>query len=390
MSTLSTARLALSLTGPLVLGALMLPTVALAQNVDQAEAYRVEQEIKRLAERNAWAGVESAYEELLKLDAQVSVEIHNVGAQSARFLGKTYEVYQRLERANAIEPTDQTTADLEGFNLSYGRVRIKGSARRRAELTREAMPFPPDQRKSIEWAQRVVAETGSFEGMLPLGEYGVAGTTFTVVAGTEWQDIEISRKEATAAGATGEGIAYRGPVAMVGYSFAGSGAPADAKPDVTVASPASLSGSGFHLEGGYEVGISQTFGIAPVVGYRGMFGSGDTLHHFTGWAALTIRPGDLRVAIGPSYGVIQGSGTGVAEWFDVGQSQTQSPPDSIAYKGISAGPGLKFSTGYGLLDLDPLQGVLELGGIIQTDGARTYMGFGLHVGIVPKISRFEG
>lgn len=390
MSTLAAARLALRLTGAVLTVALLAPTAALAQSADQAEAYRLEQEIKRLADRNAWAGVERAYEDLVKLDAQVSVEIHNIGAQSARFLGKTYEVYSRLERAQAIEPNEQTAADLEGFDAQYGRVRIKGDARRRPELTREQMPFPPDQRKSIEWAQRVVSETGSFEGMLPLGEYQIAGKAFTVEAGPEWQDVNVSRKEATAAGATGRGIVYKGPVAVLGYSFASSAAPDEAKPAVDVASPASVSGSGLHLEGGYEIGITEQFGIAPVVGYRGMFGDGDTWHHFTGWAAFAFRPGDLRIAAGPSYGVIQGSGTGVAEWFDIGQSRTQSPSDNIEYSGISAGPGFKFSAGYGLLDFDPLMGVVELGGIIQTDGARTYMGFGLHVGIVPKIPRFEG
>ncbi|MCO4745594.1 MAG: hypothetical protein KC912_12450 [Proteobacteria bacterium] len=389
MSTFNIARLALRLTAPALMGAILLPTAAFAQSADQAEAYRLEQEIKRLADRNAWAGVERAYEDLVNLDAQVSVEIHNVGAQSARFLGKTFEVYQRLERAQAIEPTETTTADLAGFDQQYGRVRIKGDARRRPELTREAMPFLPDQRKSIEWAQRVVTETGSFEGMLPLGDYAIAGKAFTVEAGPEWQDVSVSRKEATAAGASGEGVVYKGPVAVVGYSFYTSGAPSDPKPNVEVASPETFSGSGFHVAGGYEIGLTRQFGVAPTVSYRGMFGS-STFHHFTAWAAAAFRPGDLRIAVGPSYGVIQGSGTGVADWFDVGQSQTQNPADGIRYTGISAGPGLKFSAGYGLLDLEPLQGVVELGGIIQTDGARTYMGFGLHVGIVPKIPRFEG
>ncbi|TNE92298.1 MAG: hypothetical protein EP330_02225 [Deltaproteobacteria bacterium] len=390
MSTLNAARLALRLTGAALVVALAAPTAALAQSADQAEAYRLEQEIKRLADRNAWAGVERAYEDLVKLDAQVSVEIHNIGAQSARFLGKTYEVYSRLERALAIEQDEQNASDLAGIDAQYGRVRIKGDPRRRPELIRAQMPFLPDQRKSVEWAQRVVAETGSFEGMLPSGDYEIAGKAFTVAPGAEWQDVNVSRKEATAAGARGEGIIYKGPVAVLGYSFAASGEPSEAKPAADVASPTSISGSGLHLEGGYEIGLTRQFGVAPVVGYRGMYSGGHTFHHFTAWAAFAFRPGDLRLAAGPAYGVIQGSGTGVAEWFDANHDRVANPSDSIGYQGVAAGPGLKFSAGYGLLDFDPLQGVVELGGIVQTDGARTYMGFGLHIGIVPKIPRFEG
>ena len=105
---------------------------------------------------------------------------------------------------------------------------------------------------------------------------------------------------------------------------------------------------------------------------------------------MAVRPGNLRVAVGPAYGLVLGSGTGVHEDFFVGQDVNRSPTESIGYKGFAAGPGVKFSAGYGIMDFDPLLGVLEIGGTMLTDGARTYMGFGLNFGVTPKIPRFEG
>jgi hypothetical protein len=394
MVHLPSMRLAWRLAAPTLVLSMALPTAALAQSADQVEAYRLEQEIKRLADRNAWAGVERSYEALIGLDATVTVEIHNIGAQSARFLGKTFEVYSRLERALAIEEDEQNSADLAGIDAQYGRVRIKGDPRRRPELIREQMPFLPDQRKSVEWAQRVVSETGSFEGMLPSGEYVVAGKAFTVAPGAEWLDVSVSRKDATAAGAKGEGLVYTGPVAVLGYSFATSPQSASGRLDLATAAPESVSGSGLHLEGGYEFGLTRQFGVAPVIGYRGMFSGDHTFHTLSAWAAFAIRPGDLRIAVGPAYGLVIGSGTGVADWFnpleDPDQNAYSGTLSSVGYEGIAAGPGLKFSAGYGLLDFDPLLGVVELGGMVQHDGARVYMGFGLNIGIVPKIPRFEG
>lgn len=394
MSHFTRMSFALRLAAPALVVSLSMPVVAAAQSADQAEAYRLEQEIKRLADRNAWAGVERAYETLVGLDATVGVEIHNIGAQSARFLGKTYEVYSRLERALAIEQDEQNSMDLAGIDAQYGRVRIKGDPRRRPELTREAMPFLPDQRKSIEWAQRVVMETGSFEGMLPMGDYVVGGKAFTVAAGSDWLDVVVSRKEATAAGAKGEGLVYKGPVAVLGYSFASSPQSSAGSLDLATAAPESVSGSGVHAEGGYEFGLTRQFGVAPVVGYRGMYSGDHTFHTLSAWAAFAVRPGDLRIAVGPAYGLVIGSGTGVADWFNPLDEPEQNPYggtlSSVGYEGLAAGPGLKFSAGYGLLDFDPLLGVVELGGMVQHDGARLYMGFGLNIGIVPKIPRFEG
>jgi hypothetical protein len=150
--------------------------------------------------------------------------------------------------------------------------------------------------------------------------------------------------------------------------------------------------SGFTLQVGGEAGLTYdepALGIAATLGYTGGFGT-DTFNVVTGWVAGVIRPGDLRVAMGPQFQVVLGSGTGVASWFDRDHDPNTDPNEQLLYSGLAWGPGVQGSVGYGLLDFDALQGVVDLGGSWQSDGARSYFTFGLRVGVVPTVPRFEG
>ena len=127
-------------------------------------------------------------------------------------------------------------------------------------------------------------------------------------------------------------------------------------------------------------------GVLLVLGGCG-FGT-DTLNALNVWLAGVARPGDLRLAAGPMYQVTLGSGTGVASWFDRDHAPVTN--DTIGYSGLGYGGGAQVAVGYGLLDLDKLQGLVELGGAWQTDLARSYYQVGLRVGIVPMVPRFKG
>lgn len=367
----------------------LLPAEAYGQEA-AAEKYRLEEEMKKLAKRNAWAGVERAYEQLLELNIDLPFEDHMTGAQSARFLGKTHQVYMRLERAKAIDPQPDVVQELESIDASYGRIEIVGNIRKRIPLERATMPFNPDQRKSIEYAMSVVEETGSFKGMLPSGPYKVGAQEFTVEPGPEWQKLEVQTKgvKAPAGGnIQQEGlILYAGPVVMLGPSFATT--PAPSAGEYAEVEPGDISGAGAVGQLGFELGFTPTIGTAVTVGYRGLFGTNDTLHDINGWLALTIRPGNLRVAVGPAYGLILGEGAGVADWFDQGQDE-DTDLTSVKYGGLAAGPGANLGVGYGLLNFGKLQGIVELSGSWKTDGDRSYIGAGLQVGIVPKPRTFE-
>jgi hypothetical protein len=371
---------------------LMVPATAFAE-CEEAERLRLADEAKKLAQRNAWSGVERAYTSLLETKCVLTFDDHFLGAQSARYLGKTFEMYTRLGDARALDQRSEIIENMEAIDMNYGRVDLRGDARFRPELTREAMPFAPDQRKSIEWAQEVIANTGSFNGMLPKGEYGVGGTAFAVEAGEEFQVIEVGKIKGR--DEDQPLINYAHIVASVGPHFLLTGEPGDPTLDSNEQhqfAPATVFTSGFAVQLGTELGLtyrSPEAGIAFTLGYSGGFGN-DTVHTFKGWAAGVLRPGEWRLALGPTYTVLTGQGTGVAGWFDRGQDGSRDPADAIRYQGFAYGPGAEWSAGYGVLDLDKLRGVVELGSAWQYDGSRSYFGFGLRVGIVPTVPRFEG
>ncbi|MBT3221908.1 MAG: hypothetical protein HN348_22770 [Proteobacteria bacterium] len=396
----------------LMIGGLMPPALAMAE-CDNAERLRLEEEMRKLSQRNAWSGVERSYTSLEKMPGCVlPFEDYYLGGQSARYLGKVWEMYQRLMLAKEIDPQEGILDSLMGVDANYGRVDIKGSERRPPELTRGVMPFAPDQRKAIEWAQTVIENTGRFEGMLPAGDYDVGGNPFSVAAGQDFVEILVGKPPKAAkepkvrddSGKVVKGpkeprergpglVIYKGPIASLGPNFMISPEP---KKEVSWADgadqhePGNLGfGGGLIVGGGGEIGFTKEFGVAISASYAGAYGT-KTFHVISGWLAAAVRPGDLRLALGPTYGVITGKGTGVASWFDRGYDQRQYANDQLGYTGFSYGGGLQFTAGYGLVDLDPLQGVVELGAAFQHDGARSYFGFGLRVGIVPLIKRFKG
>jgi hypothetical protein len=374
------------------LGAVLVPAVAVAQQAGtvnkEAEKLRLIEEMNRLAAKNAWAGVERSYMALLDLNIDLPFDVHYMGAQSARYLGKTWEVYQRLESAKALKAQEDVVTGLQAIDEAYGRVRIKGDPRRKAALVREAMPFAPDERKSIEWAQTVVVETGSFEGMLPFGPYQIEGCPafpgFEVKQGKEWQIVEIPKK----CGQKGETIVYTGPIFVIGPAYGMTPTPED--PGDGQPHPVGISEAGVVAAAGGEVGFSKTFGVAATIGYQGLFG-GDTVHGVTGWLAAAIRPGDLRIAVGPTWGYVGGGGSGVAPyWLEGKLDEAKYNRDTLHWTGHALAGGAQLTAGYGLLDFGKLQGVVELGGAWQTDSVRNYMGFGLRFGIVPMVPRFKG
>lgn len=372
------------------------PGLAWAQSAETAaEAYRIEKEIERLGQRGAWSGVETKYQALLDMRATIGRDTHLLGAQAAGVLGKTWERYQRLEAARAIEADQEILDNIAAIDGAYGRVRLRGNPRWQVRFSRPSMPFAPDQRKSVEYAVFVLENGGSFEGMLPAGIYLLGGEDtkaqleVTVSPGAEWQEVAILREHA----AGGEGIVYHGPIATAGWALTSSPAPAAAVlvpgSDVHSAQPASVSGSGVGVELGYEIGPTRLVAASVSVAYGGLYGK-DVWHGATGWLAAVLRPGDLRVAIGPTYGLFTGKGRGVAEWYDVGQNPLVDPNAGIQYQGSAWAGGVRASVGYGLLDFEPLQGVVGVDGAWHTDGARSYLTFGLRLGIAPKVPRFEG
>ena len=277
------------------------------------------------------------------------------------------------------------------------------------------MPFAPDQRKAVEYAQTVVAETGSFRGMLPSGTYIVGGIQFEAEPNEAFQEIVVSKQKGGGK-EKGEGggkdsnfsresfLNYHGPVASVGggYLLSGqpgvayvNGAPGEGDSAIdfpTAYAPASISAAGMNVQLGYELGITYRapeMGAVVALEYAPSIGT-HQIHMMRAMLGYVIRPGQLRIVAGPTYNFGVGTGIGVADWFDIGQDRTQSPTDLIDYRGTTFGPGAELAVGYGVLDLEPFRGLIELNGNWQADDQRSYWGFGLRVGIVPAVPRFEG
>ncbi len=370
---------------------------------DEAEKLRLAEEISRLAAKNAWTGVERSYTALLATRCELKFESYWLGSESARFLGKTFEQFERLELAKKIDAQPQVLDSLAAIEGNYGRIDIHGDVRHPPLLTRADMPFAPDQRKSIEWAAQVVTATGSLHGMLPFGDYDVGGVKFAVAAGPDFQPVTVGKVRAApvakgeeagpeqTAGSKGA-INYAGPVVLVGPGFLLTAAPEGVEGANGIeVQPDSVRAAGVVAELGAEIGLTYSApeaGLALVVGYGGGFGGAHTFHQFSGWAAGVLRPGQARIALGPSYQLVAGKGQGIYEAF------AQGDADGIAvsgldYSGYSWGAGVRGSVGYGLLDLDNLRGVVELGSAWHSDGARSFLGFGMTFGIVPAVPRFE-
>jgi hypothetical protein len=254
-------------------------------------------------------------------------------------------------------------------------------------------------------------ETGSFMGMLPYGKYVVGDIEFTVDESPDWKIVEVGKGKSSAVAAkaptdptgaptvggtdTQSAIRYASLVATAGPGFLTTPEPSksfDLPAGGHAFAPSGVSLSGFGVQLGGELGLTYdepALGIAATLGYHGAFGT-DTFNILSGWLAGVARPGDVRIALGPMYQIALGKGTGVASWFDRGHDPNADPNADILYGGASWGPGVQASVGYGLLDVDPLQGVVELGGAWQSDGNRNYFTFGLRVGLVPAVPRFEG
>ena len=72
-----------------------------------AEQHRLEGELRSLAARAHWSGVDGTYRRLLALPgAPLSYDDHWLGAQAAEALGEPAEVYRRLQTAIALNATD--------------------------------------------------------------------------------------------------------------------------------------------------------------------------------------------------------------------------------------------------------------------------------------------
>lgn len=187
MRSLSRSLLCLA---PLALLLASAPAVALSPQAAEAEHTRLSEEMRKLAKRNAWHGVEKQYQAMLSLQKDgvvLTYEDHMKGAEAARELGRITDVYNRLLAAREQQKGAEVRTWINEIQSNYGMTLLVRDDRYDGDtaLTPSAMPFDPAKRAAIGAAQQQLADTGRYDGLLPHGDYTFGGKPFTVAEGQE-------------------------------------------------------------------------------------------------------------------------------------------------------------------------------------------------------------
>jgi hypothetical protein len=158
----------------------------------QAELMRLTQDLSNLSKRQHWMGVERIYEKILAIDgAEIHYEVHRLAADASRARGDMAATLDRIERAVALEAHEDDLRLMTSLQENFGRVILETTPRRPATLSRDEMPFPPDQRLQIKTAMVACDKEGYFRGMLPLGLYRLDNEIFEVTYGSTIQ-VELA------------------------------------------------------------------------------------------------------------------------------------------------------------------------------------------------------
>lgn len=160
----------------------------------QAEYVRLSDDLDRLMQKNAWAGVERTYAKMAELGIPLSFEDYVAGAHAARQAGDVTAARERLTHANALREERDVLDWLWEMDSQYGQVSLKGDLGA-VTLAAVQMPFDPLMAKSVQFAEAKVAETGVFEGFLPAGTYAFAGITVKVQPRVTAARIDIRTDE---------------------------------------------------------------------------------------------------------------------------------------------------------------------------------------------------
>lgn len=158
-----------------------------------AEVDRLSGEIRTLAGRQVWSGVERKYRQALALEARLPADVHLVAAYSARSSGDLIAVYDRLTRAANQKATKEVVDWLWDLDHNFGRVILNADRRGTSELVIKQMPLDPNRRQAVQAAIAQCKDTGAFKGLLPRGEYQFGGQEFRVEPGISVR-VEVSPK----------------------------------------------------------------------------------------------------------------------------------------------------------------------------------------------------
>ena len=174
---------------------LLIATSSLAAE-GSGEARRLTEQLRGYIDRSAYPAADRTFRAMSELNGvKLTADDLFMGAESARALGNMNACQERLLAAFRLALNEEVKIDerarawLAELNDSYGRVDVysKGAG----TLAPEMQPFQSDRRAAIAHADARIAETGRFEGLLPVGSYTWGKSDFVVEAGSEPVKIKI-------------------------------------------------------------------------------------------------------------------------------------------------------------------------------------------------------
>ncbi len=379
----------------LVAAALAAPSVALAAGSAAAEAEhtRLAEEMRNLAQRSAWRGVDAAYERMLPLQKKgvvLTVEDHFLAAQAARDLGQINVQYIRLKRAEAhadAASKPEVAQSLQQIRSTFGEVSLGYDPKfpESRTLAIAVQPFQADQRNAIAVAQKKLETNGEFQGLLPYGKYTFGPLEFELTP--ESGEIERYLSNALAKRGSASTAKRRDGLRLsLGPQYQVVGSPGDAAAGL----PDGFSRPGLRAGVGWEIELVEHLGLVVEAGWAGTFnkqvpGSGElstevdgqlyvspgtdskeALQLFYVWGGPTYFVGDFAVSVGPAWS----AGRATSPTATIGGIET-----SNEYVGSVLAGGGTLSLFYGLFDTPGLsrsRSGLSLSGGALTDLDRTY------------------
>ncbi len=173
---------------------------AAEQAAAQAELVRLQGQLRSLASRGHWTGVDEIYQRMAELEhVKPDLEDHLRGIEAAEALGRPDLAWPRVNAALTLSDSADLIERHARLGIFYGEIELtvaKDVSPAGLTLSMVDMPLDPAQRRVVETAQTSLRATGSYAGLLPLGQYAVGGSTFDIVGGpSESVVIQPSRDD---------------------------------------------------------------------------------------------------------------------------------------------------------------------------------------------------
>ncbi|MBM4357274.1 MAG: hypothetical protein FJ096_04115 [Deltaproteobacteria bacterium] len=165
-------------------------TVSAAADANEAELVRLTAELKKHLSKNQNKGANDAYEAILKLKkVTVPADLHYMGGLASRALGDLIAAMARFEKASAGGHA-AAKEEVASIQSRFGQVEIAKQKKENRTLTIDEAPFDPIARAAVDTAAAAVADTGKFEGWLPVGSYKLGSKAFTVTANAKMLKVK--------------------------------------------------------------------------------------------------------------------------------------------------------------------------------------------------------